>query len=157
MYEATPKTPHRGEMYYIMRHETYGHQIDPKLGRPAVIVSRDEDNVRSYTVMVAYLTGKDHGDIDTQFPVSSGKCSSSKVKCEQVTTVDKNLIGDYIGKLSDKDSAFLDECLSIALDIKQSQSVTPVTTLTEDVSKIKLEREMYKQMYDNLLEKVMVR
>ena len=47
----------RGQMYYIHKRPPFkeSRELDPKGGRPAIIVSRDEDNFMSGTVNVVYL------------------------------------------------------------------------------------------------------
>ena len=153
----------RGEIYYISSHTTYGAQLDTKSGRPAIIVSDDKNNARSETVMICYLTGKYRNIANTgyQFELTTpGIVMHSRVKCEQVTTIDKSLVGDYIGFLNDTDLNNFDYCLSNALSLSANSGPVNTTTFVENKSdeettKLQVERDMYKTMYENLLEKVM--
>lgn len=109
----------RGQIYYIHKKPPYegSREIQTKSGRPGIIVSCDDDNYMSGTVMVVYLTsGKNIKTLrNTQFKISSGKLSRSVVKCEQVATIDKRCIGDYICDASAEDMDNLNRALLTAL------------------------------------------
>lgn len=110
----------RGQMYYVHKLPPYeeSREVRPKAGRPAVIVSRDEDNFMSGTVEVAYFTSLHNVKFirETQVKCSTGtRISGSVCKCEQIDTVDKRCLGDYIGDLSDDDAYKVDNALLISL------------------------------------------
>lgn len=109
----------RGQIYYIHKTPPYkgSREINPKNGRPAIIVSRDEDNYMSGTVMVVYLTSGSNVKIlrDTQFKLSAGKTIRSVAKCEQIATIDKQCIGDYICDVSKEELIQLDRTLLTSL------------------------------------------
>lgn len=111
----------RGQIYYIHKKPPYegSREINPKNGRPAIIVSRDEDNYMSGTVMVVYLTSGSNIRFqrETQFRLSAGKAVRSVAKCEQIATIDKQCIGDYICDISEEEMYHLNSTLMVALDI----------------------------------------
>lgn len=138
MYESpvniTPfeRVVKRGEVYYIRRKpiSSDSREIDPKNGRPAVIISHDNENFMSGTVEVAYLTSKvPRFPRDTQFEIRSGKLKRSVCKTEQITTVDKRNIGDFVCELTSEEMNKLDACLlnSIGISDERISQLTKVS------------------------------
>lgn len=111
----------RGQMYYIHKRPPFkeSRELDPKGGRPAIIVSRDEDNFMSGTVNVVYLTSEHNIRFlrDTQFKLTGGKMVRSVAKCEQIDTVDKQCLGDYIGDCNEEELDLLNKALCLSLNI----------------------------------------
>lgn len=109
----------RGQIYYIHKRPPYegSRELHTKAGRPGIIVSRDDDNYMSGTVMVVYLTSSDNVRFqrETQFEIYKGKLMRSTAKCEQIDTVDKQCIGDYICDLSKEELLQLDRTLLLSL------------------------------------------
>ena len=132
----------RGQIYYIHKKPPYegSREINPKNGRPAIIVSRDEDNYMSGTVMVVYLTSGSNIRFqrETQFKLSAGKAIRSVAKCEQIATIDKQCIGDYICDISEEELSQLNNTLTVALDIDTQQADAKIH------SELAKEREQHK-------------
>ena len=105
---------HRGEIYYIMRGEAVG--CEQYGGRPGIIVSNDLNNKHSRTVEVVMLTTRSKKPLPTHVPINSARRPSTAL-CEQITTVAKERLSDYIGKLDDFEQRMVDIALakSIAL------------------------------------------
>lgn len=172
----------RGQVYYIHKRPPFkeSRELDPKGGRPAIIVSRDEDNFMSGTVNVVYLTSERNIRFlrDTQFKMTGGKMIRSIVKCEQIDTVDKQCLGDYIGDCNAEELNLLNKalCLSLSIQADVENSVESATRAEEikamqahidmltaenhDLKKMcagasntnyKEEAERYKQMYSDLV------
>ena len=89
---------HRGEIFYILNGETghTGSEMMISQGRPGVIVSNDIGNKNASIVSVVFLTTKVKNSMPTHVPIKC-KCPSIAM-CEQVYTISKKRIGDYIGK-----------------------------------------------------------
>lgn len=172
----------RGQMYYIHKRPPFkeSRELDPKGGRPAIIVSRDEDNFMSGTVNVVYLTSEHNIRFmrDTQFKLTGGKMIRSVAKCEQIDTVDKQCLGDYIGDCNEEELDLLNKALCLSLNIctgvenfvenvekdekvKAMQAyIDQLTAENTDLRKMcagasntdyKEEAERYKQMYQDLV------
>ena len=155
---------HRGEIYYIYRDPNtiypQGHVIDPKQGRPAIIVS-DDNNSGSHTITVVYLTHRRYTQLfPNEVEIKSTKCTGSIAKCNQVSTIDKNLIGDYVGELSDSDIAEIDYAIGVSLGLysdeaEEETEPAPTNNITEaDYIKAVTERDTYKTLYYELLNKL---
>lgn len=110
----------RGEIYYIDRSVmTVGSE--QTAGRPAVIVSNDKGNVSSSTVEVVYLTTAPKRDLPTHVLIRSAARESMAI-CEQITTVAIDRIGNFKGKVTDREMEQIEIAMMISLDIKVGQA-----------------------------------
>ena len=105
----------RGEIYYITsNYQEVGSE--QRAGRPAVIVSNNNNNNNSEVVNIVYLTTQPKNDLPTHVLTrSTGKIST--VLCEQVYSVSKQRIGEYISTLNEKEIQQIDIALAIALGL----------------------------------------
>lgn len=156
----------KGDIFYIesiRRDET---------GRPAIIVSNNKVNDGQW-VQVVYLTTRPKTDLSTHIDIGSTK-QTSVALCERISTVDARRIGEFIGTCTDYEMQLIDIALSISLDLdfqteentekcnKKSESVAETSErvqkdvkTNDDVIKLTVERDTYKQLYENLLERMM--
>lgn len=109
----------------IKRGEIFLAALDPALGReiaktrPVVIVSNDKNNEFSGTVTVLPLTSK---NLRTIYPfevvIPQGHANlpkESKVKADQIRTLDKSRMIKSIGVLGKKDLDAIDKAMKIHL------------------------------------------
>lgn len=168
----------RGEIYFIK--STYREEGSEQRGdRPAVIVSNDLNNEHSDVVEVVYMTTKPKTDLPTHVFTRSA-LSPSTVLCEQVHSISTRRIGTWIGKLTKSELAAVDTALAISLGInfgrvevvreptkeelnallEEMKSVQPqlVPVAREEpdaqILKLETERDLYRQLYNELLEKL---
>ena len=99
----------RGDIYYIKQFPTVGHE--QRSGRPAVIVSNNENNANSGVLEVCYLTLKEKPSMPTHVIIDRGPCMNSTILCEQVTSVAIDKVGDYMCRIPE----YLEESLDLAL------------------------------------------
>ena len=187
----------RGEVFYIsQRSDTVGSE--QRSGRPAVVVSNNMCNEHSPCVEICFLTLQEKKNLPTHILIDRGACINSTIICEQVTTVSKERIGDYICKLPDDIMDAVDKALIVSLGlfyIIEKNTPAPVTSnpayevipdsTIEELDKLRVEKneleaknkellcavetlrekadkateyfkeaEMYKTMYDKLIDKV---
>lgn len=112
----------------IKRGEIHLAALDPTIGRetaktrPVVIVSNDVNNQFSGTVTVLPITSKNLQKIypfEAMLPKGAGNLpKNSKVKADQIRTLDKRRIIKRIGRLSDEDMICVDTALKIHLGIE---------------------------------------
>lgn len=112
----------KGAVFYVNAYDGFkacGSECWPN--RPAVIISNDIGNQNSNIVTVAYITTAKEARIPTQI-----KCKlrnkPSIIMCEQIFTVDKSRLGDYITDLDTKTIQDIDRALNIALNISTKDS-----------------------------------
>lgn len=162
----------RGEIYYI---EKNASETDvPEKGKPVLIVSNDRNNATSDYVEIIYLTSQTRFDQPTHVKVySSGR--ESTALCEQIFTVNKRRLGDYIGECTEAEMQRVEMALLISLGIdlrqpqKEEKTATEPARQTSDANvelfaeKIKLQTEnarlsaqldVYKDLYNSLLAQV---
>lgn len=111
---------YRGDMYYA--------DLSPITGseqggiRPVLIIQNNIGNRYSPTVIVAAMSGKttEKANLPTHYKVRAyaGLKEESLILLEQIRTIDKQRLGDYIGQLGQKDMEQVDRCLAISLDLK---------------------------------------
>ena len=108
----------RGEVYWVNLDPAVGAEIRKR--RPALVVSNDISNLHSLTVTVAPLTsaGTDRA-YPFQVKLPPGTCGhkeTTKVKVEQIRTVDKTrLVGQSLGSLSEDLMLKVDAALRLHL------------------------------------------
>lgn len=168
----------RGEMFYISRGGASYNGSEQHADRPAVVVSNNKNNENSNVVEVVYMTTQPKTDLPTHVTVrSTGRVST--VLCEQVCSVSTERVGTYIGECTDKEMENIDIALMISLQLDNAiktvkeyyeDTITKIeqdavahveenkkianTTQTEDTIRLQTERDTYKTMYEQLLNKL---
>ncbi len=113
----------RGEIYYA--------DLSPVVGseqggvRPVLILQNDMGNRYSPTTMVAAITGrKTKADLPTHVRIFvTGLKSESIVLLEQIRTVDKTRLGEFVGKLGKDDMGRVDHAILVSLGIKTMEEL----------------------------------
>jgi mRNA interferase MazF len=111
----------------INRGGIYLATLDPVIGkeisktRPVVIVSNNKNNEFSSTVTILPVTSKNVQKIypfEVLLKKGAGNLpKNSKVKADQIRTLDKSRIVKFIGKLEKKEMDLLDKATLIHLDL----------------------------------------
>lgn len=111
----------------IRRGDVYLAALDPVVGkeisktRPVVIISNDKNNEFSGTVTVLPVTSKGLTRIypfEVSLPKGHGGLPKhSKVKCDQVRTLDKARMVAHLGKLEMRDVQAIEKALKIHLSL----------------------------------------
>lgn len=107
----------RGEMYYA--------NLCPVIGseqggiRPVLILQNDRNNRHSPTTIVAAMTGQKKKKQHTHVTVSGcGLAKTTLVLLEQVRTIDKSRLCDYIGTLDEASMGKVDRAIVESFGIK---------------------------------------
>ena len=172
----------RGDIFYVFKGGyVVGSEIDS--GRPAVIVSNNIGNENSNIVQIVYLTSQEKTPMPTHCEVL---CHVPSVAiCEQVCTVSKNRIGNWIRKCTDQEMKAIDECLKVSLALNDGcssnrpEDAQLKNKLTEAKDTIRamsieldclrkmngdagernvqlgVERDLYKNLYEQMLDKLL--
>lgn len=108
----------RGDIFFVSK--LYGNtSSEQDDGRPAVIVSNNIGNQHSSVVEVVYLTTRDKKPLPTHTNIMCRVPSTAL--CEQVTSVSKERLGDFIRSATAEEMAAIDEALKISLDLNDKQ------------------------------------
>ena len=113
----------RGDIFYITdnpnRPET-GAEI--WANRPGLIVSNNVLNKTSQVVQIVFLsTSERKKPSPTHIPVTSGNKIATAL-CEQIHTVDKSRLTDYIGSATPEEMNDVDEAMLFALQINHGKN-----------------------------------
>lgn len=107
----------RGDVFYINpdgKLDVYGHMQSPT--RPAVIISNEANNLYAPTVEIVYLTSKKKRWMPTHVNVIvSGR--KNTVLCEQIMTIDRQLLGQYICHLTEYEMKEVSTSLAISIGL----------------------------------------
>lgn len=114
------KTIKRGDIYYA--------ELNPVIGseqggtRPVLIISNDIGNRHSPTVIIAAITSRVHtkAKLPTHTAIRDfeGLNKDSIILLEQIRTIDKKRLQEYIGMLSESEMARVDKALAISVSLK---------------------------------------
>ena len=109
----------RGEIYLVALDPVIGKEISKT--RPVVIVSNDKNNEFSGTVTIIPITSKNLQKIypfEVFLPLGSGNLpKNSKVKADQIRTLDKSRIVRSIGTLVEKELDHIGNAIKIHLNL----------------------------------------
>lgn len=160
----------RGDVFYVESYQTEGSEQRP--GRPAIIVSNDMCNEFSDVVEVVYLTTKPKNDLPTHVTIRSTS-KLSVALCEQITSVSKSRLGDWVARLSEEEVRSVNMALLVSLSIEPMQTVKIAPLAQEepqesekecagiDIDKLyeietvlRTQRDTYKNLYEALLERL---
>ncbi len=109
----------RGGIYLAALDPTIGHEISKT--RPVLVISNDKNNTFSGTVTVLPITSK---SLEKIYPfevgVEKGKGNlpkDSKIKADQIRTLDKRRLIKTLGALSNIDMVAVEKAVIIHLDL----------------------------------------
>ena len=115
----------------IKRGDIYFADLSPVVGseqggvRPVLVIQNDVGNKFSPTVIVSAITSQlSKAKLPTHVELSSVQYhlpKDSVVLLEQIRTIDKVRLMQYIGRLGDKDMKKIDRALTESLSIKNSE------------------------------------
>ena len=105
----------RGEFYRV----SPGSKTDTKKQRVYVIVSRQELIDSAYSTLICAPVYTNYDGLSTQIPVGveEGLKHPSAIRCDELISILKARLTDYVGILSEKKFFELGQALSIALGI----------------------------------------
>jgi len=105
----------RGELYRV----SSGSKTDTKKQRVYVIVSRQELIDSSYSTLICAPIYTNYEGLSTQVQVgiSEGLKHHSAIRCDELISILKTRLTDYVGILSEEKILELWQALSIALGI----------------------------------------
>ncbi len=107
----------RGEIYYADLSPTIGSEQDGD--RPVLILQNDTGNLFSPTVIVAPFTTQRKRTLPTHIQLSSvsNLKSCSLLLLEQIRTIDKSRINDYVGTVNENELLQINKKINISLGL----------------------------------------
>lgn len=126
------KVYRRGEMHYAYLNPVVGSEQGGY--RPVVILQNNKGNDHSPTVIVAPITSR--ADVKPKLPThyymqaENGLEEASIILLEQIRTIDKCRLGEYVGKLNDNHVQGIDKALKISLALTQEKKLQEKMIMT---------------------------
>jgi mRNA interferase MazF len=154
----------RGDVFYVCK--SFEEAEVMAAGRPAVIVSNDRINMTADFVEIVFLTTKEKKPMPTHVTVTAtGKQATAL--CEEIMSVRKNRLREYCNTCPPEEMAMIDKAMaiSLALDVNNlSESVNAINPEPKvvcepnaDYQAVVAEKDLYKRMYEELLDKLIKR
>lgn len=134
----------RGEIYWI-EPNPYRPSVGSvqMAGRPAIVVSNDDNNLHALTAEIVYLTTAPKIDLPTHCTIRSANKPSIAL-CEQVTTVSTEQFREYIGTCTKNEMKNVDACMAISLGLDFSTHSIPEDVESQKtIDDQKKEKEIY--------------
>lgn len=155
-YMNQSKGVKRGDIFYIANSKFYSTDPSNEAGRPGIIVSNDTLNEHSPVVEVVYLTAKDKKPMPTHVGILC-KIPSTAL-CETIYTVTKDRLGDFVRSCTDKEMAEINRGMLCSLGITAPVVEREVeTSENADTTSLAVEKNLYKTLYEQLLDKFTAR
>ena len=115
----TEKKIRRGDLYYV----NFGYNIGSVQNycRPGVVIQNNSGNATSPTVIVAAITSeikKANLPVHAYIGARFGLTAPSMALLEQVKTVDKRTLGDYIGHISPECMRRIDRAAAYSIGLR---------------------------------------
>ena len=109
----------RGEIYHADLNPVFGSEQGGY--RPVLIIQNNRGNRHSPTVIVAAITSRPKAKLPTHVPINGikGLEKESFVLLEQIRTLDKGRLDDYIGRLNREQMIKVDKALRTSMEIKK--------------------------------------
>lgn len=108
----------RGEIYWAELSPTLGSEISKLL--PVLIVSNNINNEFAATVTILPITSKTERIYPFEVVLHSGEGniqSDSKIKANQIRTIDKIRLGEFIGNISESKMKVVEQAIIVHLSI----------------------------------------
>lgn len=109
----------RGDIYFVAKGNYNSIGSEQDMGRPAVIVSNNKGNEFSTVVEVVYLTGMEKKPLPTHVDVMARIPSTAL--CEQINSVSKNRLLEYVRTCTDAEMEAIDRALMISLGLDNAE------------------------------------
>jgi mRNA interferase MazF len=116
-------------MKNIMRGEIYYADLSPAIGseqggtRPVVVIQNNVGNHYSPTIIVAVLTSKQKKNLPTHIEIpcnESNLSMDSTVLLEQVRTIDKSRLENYVGSVTEEKMQEINYAMLVSLGLGTS-------------------------------------
>lgn len=118
---------HKSDIKYVFRGDLYFADLSPVVGseqggvRPVLVIQNDVGNKFSPTVIVAAITSRTtKASIPTHVSIpktGKGLKQDSTVLAEQIRTIDRNRLKEYIGHLEQRDMEGIERAMVTSLGL----------------------------------------
>ena len=113
----------RGDIYYADLSPVVGSEQDGV--RPVLCIQNDTGNKHSPTIIVAAITSRESkANFPTHVSISTkGLKKKSHVLLEQIRTIDKARLREYVGRISKDDMGKVDHAIIVSMGLKYMEKL----------------------------------
>lgn len=155
------KEVHRGDIFWCPIIEmNEGGELYAGKPRPAIIVSNEKANETSDWVTIVPITSKQKKPLPMHVEISVNEIKGTAL-CEKLECASKANLGYFCGELSPEKMKEVDAAimyqLSLQMETPVKESIIPPPDAGNAELKISLisqERDLYKKLYEQLIEKL---
>mgnify|MGYP004484222529 CR=1 FL=1 len=112
----------------IKRGDIFFADLDPVIGseqggfRPVIVIQNNTGNFFSPTVIAAAVSSARKNDMPTHIKMGSSKLfpKNSVILCEQIRTIDKSRLREYVGSVDAKLMKAVDKALKVSIGVDKS-------------------------------------
>jgi len=106
----------RGELYRVYK----GSKTDPKRSRVFTLVSRQVLIESAFSTLICAPIYSAYDGLASQVPVgvAEGLKHDSSIHCDELVSIPKSSLTDYVGRLVEKKMNELDAALAVAVGIR---------------------------------------
>ena len=106
----------RGDLYLVQK----SGSLDPKRQRVFAVVSRQALIDSKYSTLICCPVYSRHGGLSTQVEVGvdEGLKHASSLHCDELVSLPKSVLTQYVGSIGPQKEAELDRALAIALGLR---------------------------------------
>lgn len=140
----------RGQIYYVTKAPQVGSEM--MSGRPAIIISNNRVNSKLNSIEVVFLTTRSKCQAPEHIIIHSSNATSTTI-CEQITTIDKSRLREYIGTCTPEEMELIDVALLSSIGLEKYLDADN----NEKLLKMEVQLESYKTMLDQLFEKMLTK
>ena len=125
--------------------------------RPVVVVSNDKGNLHSPNILACPLSTQEDKYKFIHPNVMGVNHTLSYVLCEQIKVLDKEMLGQYIGKVRDVEQKYIDRALSVAIDLNHyfydsKESEDKIAQLNGQIAELTCQVADYERQIERLKE-----
>ena len=110
----------RGEIYLVRRLR----ETDPRRARPFVVVSRQGLIDSPFSTVICAPVYTSHAGLTPQVPAGPevGLKHDSSIHCDELTSLPKSSLRDFVGTLTDRQLTLVDGALRVALGVGRQRA-----------------------------------
>lgn len=147
----------RGQVYFLREDDSVGAELS--IGRPVLVLNNQELIDKLPTVIVAYMTTTPQKHNST-VKVFTGR-KYSYVILNQIRTIDKRRLNEFMCTLTSKEMERIDTALSYVFSIGEfledevvEEPKIEISNSTDELASLKMELALHKALYEKTLEKL---
>jgi mRNA-degrading endonuclease toxin of MazEF toxin-antitoxin module/uncharacterized protein YerC len=119
----------RGDVYYIAAFQSEKDGCVQQGGRPGIVIGNNTGNQHSPVAIIVYTTTQRKSSFPTHVAIRSLPEVSTAL-CEQIITVSKSRLCEFMGRLTEEEMKGVDNALRASIALNQNQQPKEIEGIT---------------------------